>query len=238
MMLRACAIALLAAAALTPEPAERVALDGAALVPPAGFRRVEDSMVKGSLALVPQVAGESRRGLLAAFAESGEFATATLAVGRVERSLDLDPGVRSAVASAIAGHFRGELDLEVVVDRPTLLQGPHGARLETRAHSRAGGEPRIVRYAFVPAGAVHYVLAAAYPAEREADFDEMITKAFESFEATPVAAPADSKPKLVLRVVGFGAAGLLFALGLGLWQRRRRATGGQAAPSASSDEAR
>jgi hypothetical protein len=37
-------------------------------------------MVKGSLACAP-VSGESRRGLLAAFAEGGEFSTATLVVG-------------------------------------------------------------------------------------------------------------------------------------------------------------
>ncbi len=224
LLLRPCAIALLAAAAAAAAPAgEAVEVGGARLVLPAGFRRVEDAMVKGSLALVPQVSGESRRGLLAAFAEGGEFSTATLVVGRVERPLDLDPGVRSAVASAIAGHFRGELDLEVVVDRPTLLQGGQGQRLETRAHSRAGGDPRTIRYAFVPAGAVHYVLAASFPADREADFDDAFGRAFESFQAAAVEPPQAAGPPLALRVALFGAAGLAFALGLGLWQRRRRA---------------
>lgn len=221
-MVRLAAVALAALAALAPPGGERVEVDGASLVPPAGFRRVEDAMVKGSLALVPLGSGESRRALVAAFAEGGEFATATLAVGRVERPLDLDPGVRSAVASAIAGHFRGELDLEVVVDRPALLAGAHGARLETRAHSRAGSEPRTVRYAFVPAGAAHYVLAAAFPADREADFEEAFTRAFESFAAQQVAAPAEASPSVALRVASFGAAGLAFAAVLGLWLRRKK----------------
>jgi hypothetical protein len=225
-VLPSSAIALLAAAAaaaVAPASGERAEVDGVQLVLPAGFRRVEDAMVKGSIALVPLVSGESKRGLVAAFAESGEFATATLAVGRVERPLDLDPGVRSAVASAIAGHFRGELDLEVVVDRAALLQGAHGPRLEARAHSRAGGDPRTIRYAFVPAGAVHYVLAASIPADREADFEQAFTRTFESFEPPRVELPPDSKPSVALRVLLFGAAGLVFAVALGLWQRRRKA---------------
>jgi hypothetical protein len=71
------------------------------------------------------------------------------------------------------------------VDRPTLLQGGQG-RARDPAHSRAGGDPRTIRYAFVPAGAVHYVLAASFPADREADFDDAFGRAFESFQAAAV----------------------------------------------------
>jgi len=205
------------------EPAEVAEVAGTRFELPKGFQRVEDAMARGSVALVPQVSGESRRALLAAFAEGGEFGSATLVVGRVERPLELDPGVRSAVASAIAGHFRGELDLEVVVDRPTLQQGAHGPRLLTRAHTRAGADPRTVRFAFVPAGAVHYVLAASFPADREADFDQAFERVFESFDPPRVPAPPASARSTVLRVALFGAAGLALVVGLRLWQRRRRA---------------
>ena len=215
-------LALLAVAALAlppgpAEPVEPVDVGGARLTPPGFMRRVDESIVKGSVALVPLVAGEAPRRLLAAFAENTEGPAATLSVGREERPLDLAAFVRSSAASAIAGHFRGELDLEVVVDRPVMV----GARLEARAHSRLGRGPRTVRFAFVPAGGAHYVLAASIPAEREAELEEPISQAFESFVPAVVEAPK-TRQNVPLRAAAFGAAGLLVAVLLRLWRRRKK----------------
>lgn len=221
-MVHALALALLATLVQPQASSDEVDVGAARLAPPAGFRRVTDSMVHGSAALLPLVAGEAPRGLMAAFVEAGEGASATLVVGRIDRPLELEPAVRASAASAIAGHFRGELDLEVVVDRAVLVQGTSGPRLEARAHTRAGAEPREVRFAFVPGGAVHYVLAASVPQGRSADFEEPITRAFDSFHAPASAAPASGRGVLV-RVAAFGAAGAAVVVALRLWLRRRKA---------------
>ena len=197
---------------------------GLRLSPPDGFRRLDASLVRGSAALVPMTGGEARRSLLAVFAEVREDEPATLVVGRVERPLELDSGVRSAAASAIAGHFRGELDLEVVVDRPAIVQGSGGPRLEARAHTRAGrGGARLVRFAFVPAGLAHFVLAASVPAEREAELEEPIGRAFDSFAAPGGKVGAPERRNLALRAAAFGLLGVLVALALRLGLRRERA---------------
>jgi hypothetical protein len=220
------ALLVVALAALPAPAADPVDVFGSTLTPLPSMRRVDGSLLLGSVALVPLVAGEAPRRLLAAFSESSEGAAATLTVGRVDRALELDPGVKSAVASAIAGHFRGELDLEVVVDRPVAV----GSRLEARAHTRLGRGLRTVRFAFVPAGGVHYVLTASLPAEREAELEEGVSRAFDSFLPAVVQAPPTGH-NVPLRAAAFGAAGLLVAVLLRLWRRRRKASPAADVPS-------
>ena len=214
------ALFALAVAALPALAAEPVDVAGSTLTPLSSMRRVDGALLTGSVALVPLVAGDAPRRLLAAFAESNESSegpVATLTVGLVERALEFDSGVRNAAASAIAGHFRGELDLEVVVDRPVTV----GSRLEARAHTRLSSGPRTVRFAFVPAGGVHYVLTASVPAEREAELEDAIGRVFDSFVPAVVAAPP-TRHNVPLRAAAFGAAVLLVAVLLRLWRRRQK----------------
>ena len=224
MPARLAVVAAVMLAAGTARSDESVDLEGARLTPPPRMQRLDEALMRGSVALVPLVAGEAQRRLVGGFAESGEAQAdgpATLLVGRVERPLEIDANVRAGASSAIAGHFRGELDLEeVVVDRPTVVAGPP-MRLEARAHTRVGRGARTVRFAFVPAGAVHYVLVASLPPDREAELEGPISRAFDSF-VPPPSPPAPPPPSLLLRAAAFGAAGVLAALLLKLWRRRRR----------------
>jgi hypothetical protein len=216
-------LAAMAAVLLTAFPARgQEEAGGARLVPPAGFRRIDDALARGSVALVPLVNGEAPRSLVAVFTELREDEPATLVVGRVDKPLVLDAGVRSAAASAIAGHFRGELDLEVVVDRPAIVQGASVPRLEARAHVHLGRGGRAVRFAFVPAGPHYFVLVASLPAEREAELEEAVTRAFDSFAPPAAAIVAPPQRNLALRAAAFGIVGVLVALALRLGLRRRK----------------
>ncbi len=192
-----------------------VDLGGARLEVPDGLTRLDDSLVRGSVALLPLVGAEAPRTLLALFAEPGEGGVLTLAVGRVEAPLELDARTRGNLASAIAGHFRAELGLEVRVERPVRVEGP-APRLEALAHTRVGDEGRAVRYAFVPAGEAHYVLVASSRESRLEEQEALVTAAFASFSpANPlVPRPVPWRPVL------FGLVGVAVVVALRLLRRR------------------
>lgn len=190
------------------------------MTPPPGFRAVAHGLVEGSAALVPLVVGDAPRGLVAAFIELDAPDPATLAVGKVDRALEVGPTVRAAAASVIAAHFRAELDLEVVVDRPSIVLGSTGPRLEARAHTRAGGGLRTVRFAFVPASRSHLVLAASYPAEREVELEQRLRRAFDSV-VPEIAAPNPMEGTGAARIALFGGSGAAAAVFAQRWRRRR-----------------
>lgn len=204
------AVVLLLSLAVVP-----VDLGGARLEVPDGLTRLDDALIRRSVALVPLVGAEAPRTLLALFAEPREGGALTLAVGRVEAPLELDARTRGNLASAIAGHFRAELGLEVRVERPARVEGAV-PRLEALAHTRVGDEARAVRYAFVPAGEAHYVLVASSRESRLEEQEALVTAAFASF--VPTGTPMSGAPPW--RPVAFGLAGVAVVVALRLLRRR------------------
>jgi len=184
---------------------------------PEGFVRFEEPAFGGSAALLPLLEPGARRAVVEAWVDLA--AGASLVLGRVEAPLESGREPALEIPAAIAGHLRGELDLEATVGPARREAGPLGPRWEARASTRAGEGPRTVRFAFYPAGAVHYVLAASYAPDAEAKLAERLAGTFERF--APV---AEQAPRRWAQARWAALAGALVVIAaLAAARRRRRA---------------